>query len=245
MLDIFLKDNGSFINYGTEHAIVFILCIAFIIAILYLGNKHWNLNQKYRYIIILSILGAALQLFKVFYKWDTGIFHTSEDLPLHLCNQMTLLMPLIYFFRWRIIWGITFFWIMAGCAQSIFTPTVTESLPHYEALRYWVTHSVIILGALYGFIVIGWKISWKDSIRSIIGLNILAAIIYPINVLLHANYMYLNAKPPGTTFYDLLGPWPGYILSMELIVITVFLTMLLPFYWTTIKNYVATMVTKT
>lgn len=31
--------------------------------------------------------------------------------------------------------------------------------------------------------------------------------------------MYLNAKPPGATFYDLLGPWPDYILMLEFILI--------------------------
>ena len=174
-------------------------------------------------------------MFKVFYKLEAGIFHAYEDLPLHLCNLMSMVMPLVYIFRLRIVWGITFFWIMAGCAQSIFTPTLTESMPHYEAIRYWLVHAVIILGALYGNMVIGWKIVWQDAVRSIIGINLLAAVLYPTNVLLESNYMYMNAKPPGTTFYDLLGPWPNYIVSLEFIVISVFMLMLIPFYWDRIK----------
>lgn len=143
---------------------------------------------------------------------------------------MTLLMPFIIWFDLRKLWGITFFWIMAGCAQSIFTPTLTESMPHYEALRYWVVHAVIILGALHGLVVYGYKLSIYDSLRSILGLNLLAAILYPINVALQSNYMYLNGKPPGKTFYDLLGPWPGYIVSLEIIVVLLFIFMVLPFY---------------
>lgn len=237
MLDIFLKDNGNFINYGSEHLIAFTLCILFIVGVLYASKKYWTTDQKFRYIIIITILAASSQLFKVFYKWNTGIFHPHEDFPLHLCNMMTLLMPFIFIFKMRIAWGITFFWILAGCAQSIFTPTLTESMPHYEAIRYWLVHSVIIIGALYGFVALGWRITWMDAGRSILGLNILAAIIYPINVMLGSNYMFLNAKPPGPTFYDLLGPWPGYILSLEFIVISLFLVMTIPFYWNAIKNY--------
>ena len=237
MLDIFLKDNGHFVNYGTEHFIAFTSCILLIAAVLYAGKRYWTTEQQYRYIIIITIIGAASQLFKVLYKWNTGIFHAYEDYPLHLCNIMSLLMPFIYIFRMRILWGITFFWIMGGCAQSIFTPTLTESMPHYEATRYWLVHAVIILGALYGNIVSGWKITWKDAVRSILGLNLLAAIIYPINVMLKANYMYLNAKPPGTTFYDLLGPWPEYMVALEFIVITLFFAMTIPFYWRDIKAY--------
>jgi hypothetical integral membrane protein (TIGR02206 family) len=124
----------------------------------------------------------------------------------------------------------TFFWIMAGCAQSIFTPTLTESLPNYEAIRYWAVHAVIILGALYGSIVLGYTVTWRDALRSAIGLNVVAAILYPINIVLGANYMYLNAKPPGTTFYDLLGPWPGYIVALEGVIFVFFGLILLPFY---------------
>ncbi len=120
---------------------------------------------------------------------------------------------------------------MAGCAQSIFTPTLTETLPHYEAIRYWLVHGVIILGALYGWLVFGYHLRWKDALVSMIGLNVLALIMFPINVWLQANYMYLNDKPPGTTFYDLLGPWPHYIWMLEFVVVAFFGILLIPFYF--------------
>ena len=63
----------------------------------------------------------------------------------------------------------------------------------------------------------------------------LSAVLYPINVMLGANYMYLNAKPPGATFYDLLGPWPDYILMLEFILILFFGMILIPFHWEKIK----------
>ncbi|MBK9149992.1 MAG: TIGR02206 family membrane protein [Saprospiraceae bacterium] len=103
-----------------------------------------------------------------------------------------------------------------------FTPTLTESLPHYEAVRYWLVHAVIILGALYGLIVYRFDLTFMDALRSAIGLNLLAALIFPVNIWLNANYMYLNGKPPGQTFYDLLGPWPDYILVLEFVVIVFF-----------------------
>ncbi len=236
MFDIFLVDNGAFTNYGLEHAMCFILTLAFIFYILQKGKNQWTEDQKIKYLVYICIFGAATQLFKVFYKWATGIFDPTNDFPLHLCNLMTLFMPFVMYFRWQKAWGIIFFWIMAGCAQSIFTPTLSESLPHYEAVRYWAVHGVIILGALYGWYAIGWTITWKDAVSSAIGLNILAAILYPINVFLGANYMYLNGKPPGKTFYDLLAPWPEYIISLEIIVWSVFGLMLIPFYWKAISD---------
>ncbi len=238
MENYFLSDNGSFSNYGLEHLLCFIGCILFIGAILYLGKYQWNESQQKLFITIICAFGAFTQLFKVFYKSYAGIFDQTNDIPLHLCNIMTLIMPFIMWFKWRGIWAITFFWIIAGCAQSIFTPTLTESLPHYEAIRYWAVHAVIILGALYGLFVYGYKPTIVDAVKSVVGMNLLAMVLYPINLSLGANYMYLNDKPPGKTFYDLLGPWPDYILVLEVMILIFFSLILLPFYWHRIKSLI-------
>ncbi|MBC7885714.1 MAG: TIGR02206 family membrane protein [Saprospiraceae bacterium] len=236
MLDSFLVDNGGFTNYGVEHGVCFVTCIFIICLVLYLAKYHWNDGQRRLYITLICSFGALTQLFKVFYKYQTGIFDPANDLPLHLCNILTLVMPFIMWYKHKTIWAMTFFWIMAGCAQSIFTPTLTESMPHYEALRYWAVHTVIILGALYGCYVYKYTISLMDALRSFIGINILAAILYPINMAFNANYMYLNAKPAGKTFYDLLGKWPDYILVLEIIIVVIFSLMLIPFNWKKIKS---------
>lgn len=234
-MNSFISENGQFTNFGYEHLAVFVFIVIMIGYVLNSGKNHWTQNQQRLNIFLICSFGAFMQLFKAVYKYQVGTIDYSHDLPLHLCNIMALVMPFILWYKWRMFWGITFFWIMAGCAQSLFTPTLTESLPHYEAVRYWAVHAVIVLGALYGWYVYGWQITWLDAIRSIVGINLLAAMLYPINIALGANYMYLNGKPPGKTFYDLLGPWPDYILSLELAVIVFFSILLIPFYWQKIK----------
>lgn len=238
MIDAFLLDNGQFSNYGMEHLWSFIGSVSLIILFLYLGKYRWNEDEQKKYVTLICIFGAFTQLFKVFYKLQAGIFDPANDFPLHLCNMMILVMPFIMWYKNRTMWAITFFWIMAGCAQSLFTPTLTESLPHYEAIRYWAVHAFIILGALYGLYVFEFKLTIKDAVLSAIGLNIVAALIYPINLAFGSNYMYLNAKPAGQTFYDLLGPWPYYILSLEIVIIMVFSMILIPFYWNKILKVV-------
>lgn len=238
MSNILLDNNGNFRNFGLEHGVAFISCILFIFIILKVAKKYWNPDQQRWFITLICAFGAFMQLFKLFYKYSAGIMNPAIDLPLHLCNIMTLIIPIIMWFRWRTMWAITFFWIMAGCAQSIFTPTLTESLPHYEAIRYWTVHAVIILGALYGTYVYGWTLTWQDAVRSAVGINVLAMILYPINLSLGANYMYLNAKPPGKTFYDLLGPWPDYIFVLEFVVAFAFALVLIPFYLPKLRLFI-------
>lgn len=158
-----------------------------------------------------------------------GVFDIRNDLPLHLCNIMPFFMPLIMLKKWRFGWSILFFWICAGTFQALITPTHVESFPHYESIRYWAVHAGLTMMAVYGAVVYGWRLTWKDALFSAIGMHVLAMIIYPINVLLNSNYLYLMAKPPGKTMYDLLGPWPWYIISLEGVILVLFSLLLIPF----------------
>jgi uncharacterized membrane protein YwaF len=59
--------------------------------------------------------------------------------------------------------------------------------------------------------------------------NIYAAIIYPINMLLGTNFLYINGKPATASILDMLPAWPYYLIYMELIGIVVFMLLYLPF----------------
>ena len=55
------------------------------------------------------------------------------------------------------------------------------------------------------------------------------AIVFAINVVLGANYMYLNAKPAGPTILDLMGDWPVYVFLTIVIVIAIWAALTLLF----------------
>ncbi|MBK6364111.1 MAG: TIGR02206 family membrane protein [Saprospiraceae bacterium] len=222
MLERFLVPNGSFVNYTAEHFVSLTISIIFSVYVLYFGKKYWNPEKQRLYITWLLILAASTQIMKIVIKNYDGSFDITKDLPLHLCNLMPFVMVAVMWAKNRKWWAFFFFWIIAGSSQSLFTTSLTESFPHNEFIRYWVLHVIIVVAALYGAIVYRFDLQKKDIIHSWIGINIIAAIIYPINVALGANYFYLNAKPPGTTFYALLGPWPYYIISLEFAVLIIF-----------------------
>lgn len=230
MLDAFLQDNGQFYPNGSEHLWSVTITIFICGLILYMAKTGWNERQQKVYIFYIALFVLSTQLFKVFIRMYLGVFDIASDLPLHLCNMMPFIMPWILLKKWRFGWSILFFWICAGTFQSLITPTHSESFPHYESIRYWAVHGGLTMMALYGAIVFGWRLTWRDALRSGIAMNIMALIIYPINLAVEGNYLYLMAKPPGKTMYDLLGPWPWYILSLELVILVLFGLLLIPFY---------------
>ena len=222
-------DNGNFERYSFEHNIALIVCSVLILLIFLLGRYTLNENRSRLLITVILSIGMFLQLIKPIIRSYQGVFDPTEDFPLHLCNVMAVFMPFIMYFKWRIFWGVAFFWVIGGTTQALITPTLTDSFPHYEYFRYWIVHSFLPASAIFAIIVYGWRINWKDMIRSMIGLNIFALLVTPINLMLDGNYLYLREKPPGDTIYNFLGSWPYYILSLEVLMIVLFACILLFF----------------
>ena len=229
MIDSILAENDTFVRFSSEHwySLAFYWIIG--LSMMYLGRTRWNQSQQRNYIFYFSLFVAFTQLFKVFARWYLGVFDITRDLPLELCNMMALAMPFVMYYKWRFGWSILFFWICAGTAQAMITPTHVAAFPNYEAIRYWAVHVGLPVMAVYGAVVYGWRVTWKDALYSGIGMNLAALAIYFANLIFGSNYMYLNAKPPGTTLYSILGPWPWYILSLEGVILVLFSALMIPF----------------
>lgn len=226
----FFTDNFTFVNYGSEHGLVILLAILLSAGVLLFAKKKLNEDQQKLFGFYLAIIILISQLSKVWIKLSLNTFDKTTDLPLHLCNMMPFFVPFAMLFKNRTIWAILFFWIMGGTFQALFSPTLQHSFPHYEFWRYWIVHCGLVMIMIYGAYVLGFRLYFKDAVISAILLNLLALIIYFVNLQLDANYLYLIAKPRGTTLYSFLGPWPWYILQLELVLVILFSLIYLPFY---------------
>ena len=74
-----------------------------------------------------------------------------------------------------------------------------------------------------------FSVSMKSVFKSMIVLNILAMIAFIANLMTGANYMFLARKPANPSILDYLGPYPWYILSLELLALIMFILLYLPF----------------
>ena len=225
----FYTDTISFTNYGLEHFFSVLLVTTFGVWFLRKGKYSWNEKQKWRYAIIFSVVLYSIQIFKTLFRVYLGNFDITQDLPLQLCNILPLILVFALYFRSRLVLSVVFFWILAGTVQANITPTLQNSFPHYESIRYWTIHVGLPFIAIYLYYALDFRFTIKDAVRSALSLNVLAAIIYPINIFLNSNYLYLSAKPPGTTIYNLLGPWPWYIMNIEFLMLVLFSIVLIPF----------------
>ena len=60
-------------------------------------------------------------------------------------------------------------------------------------------------------------------------LNVYLAFVATINVLIGSNYLFTIRKPETTSLFDVMGPWPWYLATAEILAVILFSLLYLPF----------------
>jgi hypothetical integral membrane protein (TIGR02206 family) len=114
--------------------------------------------------------------------------------------------------------------------QPIFTPGPgIYGLPHFVPVQILTSHSALVLAGVYMTTIEGMRPTWESLLRVFVFTNLYAAVVFLINLKLGSNYLFLMRKPPSASLMDYLGPWPWYLISLEVVALAVFLILYLPF----------------
>ena len=186
------------------------------------------LDQVLRVLIASVLLANELGLSLWRIRWRVWDFRTS--LPLHLCGVSVVLAALMLSTRSFAIFELTYFWAMGGSLQGLLTPDVDGwDFPHFRFLTTFLSHGLVVTANLYAVFVLGMRPTFASYLRSMAVLNLYAGAMLLFNRLTGANYGFLCRKPDQPTLYDLLGPWPWYLASLEAIAWGLSFLFLLPF----------------
>jgi hypothetical integral membrane protein (TIGR02206 family) len=159
-----------------------------------------------------------------------GHWTIQTMLPLHICSILIWLAGFMLIFKNYRIYEFAYFIGIGGAMQALLTPDAgIYGFPHYRVFQTFISHGLLITAAVFMTTVEGFRPTWKSFWRVLIGINIYAAIIFPINHLLGTNYLFINGKPATASLLDALPAWPYYLISMELIAFAIFLLLYLPF----------------
>jgi len=232
--DFFFGENADFVPFSGQHILISAIVIVFGTILIFWAKKQSEQIQ----FLTGNIIASSISLTVIFgsilnsYKPD---FNYQEDLPLHLCSFLALVIPVLSYTRKYIYYEIFFFLILAGTLQSLITPSDYNFL-NFTFFRYWFVHSGLVLFMLYATFVYKMRPTIKSVFKSFIGMQFYVIFMFLINYLLGSNYFYTNRKPDATTLLDVFGEWPQYIFVVELIVIPFFLLIYFPFYLTRKKE---------
>jgi hypothetical integral membrane protein (TIGR02206 family) len=152
--------------------------------------------------------------------------------PLHLCDLAAVTAGFALLTRHPVLCGLTYFWGLAATIQALLTPAITVGFPHLPFVMFFVHHLAVVGAALYLPLVEGWrppKPFWKGPLVAYLWALVYLAIAMVANTLLGTNFGFAAGPPPNPSLIDHLGPWPWYLLSMQVLAVAFFLLLALPF----------------
>ena len=229
-MDFFLKENNNFTPFSVQHIIVVLFCFCFGFALIFITKKQTSKMQSIIgnflafSICFTVILGTFVHLYK-------GNFNTQEDLPLHLCSFLGLVIPVLSVTKKFVYYEIFFFLILAGTLQSLITPNEYNYL-NFPFFRYWFVHAGLVIFMFFATFIYKMRPTLKSVGKSFLGMQAYMLFMFILNYFLGSNYFYTNRKPDAATALDLFGDWPQYIFVVEILVIPFFMMIYLPFYLT-------------
>lgn len=220
--------GGPFVLFSVPH-IIMLAVILLITVLTYVFRHRLQLIKKSTRIYIAAFLIVQQLYLTVWYIIYAGL-PLRESLPLELCDISMIMCAVMFAGKSYSLYEIVYFWGMAGSIEALITPDIgIYTFPHYIFLEFFLSHGSIIILCLFMTLVYGYRPSFKSLIKSLAALNIYAGFIGIYDKLTGTNFMYLCEKTKNTSIMSYLGPWPWYLISLELIAIVSCVLCLIPF----------------
>ena len=153
-------------------------------------NRERKIQVTYAIGIIMILDFIAEHLFPLM----SGTWDIQYNIPLHLCGISSIICCILPFIKKKErLFQFVYYTGIIGGIMAILTPQLNYfdgTLRYY--LNFFVSHSLIIALPIFMFLHLGMKLPKFSWFKIWINLNILMAIIMPINFLLGSNYMYVK-----------------------------------------------------
>ncbi|WP_339250150.1 TIGR02206 family membrane protein [Sporosarcina sp. FSL W8-0480] len=215
--------SNSFELFSTIHfaTILIIFCL-----IIFLFWQRGKLGGRQNQLKIYERLfaGSLLVMEITYHIWliTSGRWAADDSLPLELCSISLLVTITLLWTGNRHLIDFVVFAGIGGAIQAIATPVLDLNFPHFRFFHFFYTHTGIILTGLYFVWVKGYVPTFRGVLKTMILLNVILPVILVVNFVVDGNYMFLRMKPQNGSILDFLGPYPLYILSLEMVAFTTF-----------------------
>lgn len=212
--------------FSKVHIVNLLIFVIFCILLYAFRNRKYVKSVRWLLLSLLILSEISLHLWSIHY----GTWNIRFNLPLNLCSISIYLCAYMLLTKSYRVFEIVYFIGIGGAFQALLTPDLLYTFPHYRFFHFFIAHMAIIITVFYMIWVYKYKITFTSLLKAFFTLNVLAFIVIMINMKTGANYMYLARKPEVPSLLDFLGPYPWYIISLEIVAFLVFLLLYLPFF---------------
>jgi len=217
--------------FTPQHYIAIAVGFAAVAGFLLAGKK--GDESRKRAAVVLAVLNlSAFPLSLV--AWASIDVPKSLDnfLPLHLCDVAAFSAGFALLTKRPLLCALTYFWGLAATMQALLTPALSVGFPHFAFVMFFVQHFAIVAAAFYLPVVDGWRPRqplWKAPLEAFAWSQVYLAFAMTMNKLLGTNFAFASHKPENPSLLDQLGPWPWYLLAMEVLALLLYYLLTLPF----------------
>jgi hypothetical integral membrane protein (TIGR02206 family) len=176
-------------------------------------------------------LGFLLLSYAAVLYVQQAIVHSLSweySLPLDLCNLVLIACILSLFRPGQFTTEIAYFWGLGGVLQATATPDLAWGFPSWDFILFFWSHGAVLMAIIFLVTGCGFRPRVGSVVRMMIALNIYGLVIGVLDWIAGWNYGYLCRKPLVPSLFDVLGPWPWYLLSLEVIALVTFSLLDLP-----------------
>ena len=226
-----LENPGhAFVLFSPPHWISLLVLLAIFSSIWFF--RDWfskpKIDLRTRWIIAILLLTQELSL--NIWQLSIGTWDAGSTLPLHLCGVGIVLAAFLMINRNYLLYELVYFWGLGGAIQALITPDIgAYGYPHYRFFQFFFSHGILIFASLYMTWIGGMRPTHR-SIWKVMGItNIYLVFIAGVNYVTDGNYLFICHKPVNGSIIDFLGPWPWYILSLEVVALISFYIYYSPF----------------
>lgn len=219
---------GEFQLFSATHIAVLLLLALFNVLVVWWQRRTDPSRRRvFRYALAAFMVGQEISL--SLWRLSIGTWSVGTSLPLHLCGAAILLCAVMLFTKSYALYEVTYFWGFGGAIQALLTPDSTYGFPHYRFFQVFLSHGAIITATVYMTFVARYRPTWRSLWKTFIVTNAYLVLIALFNLAVGGNYLFICHKPETPSLIDALGPWPWYVISLELIGIAVFLILYAPY----------------
>ncbi|TCT26330.1 putative integral membrane protein (TIGR02206 family) [Melghiribacillus thermohalophilus] len=218
------SDSPPFVAFSSSHWIMLALFF-FGIFLLVKGSiliqTHPPLEHSLRGFFFILLLGSEIS----YQVWTAanGVWNPADHLPLHLCGIASIVAATALLTNYEKLIQIAFFIGLTPAMLALITPELPYDFPHFRFFKFFIHHMIISWASLFLVLTRPVSIRFRVVLEVFIVLNLYALLIYPLNRLWNANYLYLNKRPEAATLLDFFGDGINYLISLEVTALFVFI----------------------
>ncbi|MDR7077634.1 putative integral membrane protein (TIGR02206 family) [Neobacillus niacini] len=232
-MEIYFQADGgdSFILFSKTHWMTLFVIVGIIVLIFLFRRvlRKQPINNIVRIWLAAILIISEISLHS--WLWRIGEWTIQYSLPFHLSSISILLSAALLLTKSYSLFEFTYFAGVGSALQAMITPDISAyTFPHFRYVHFFISHGGIVVANLYMVLVEKYKPTAKSVWKAFLYLNVYTIFVFLLNYFIEGNYMYISKKPVNPSILDYLGPWPLYILPLEVIAFITFLILYVPFW---------------